>query len=688
MVGLLVMTLLLFRNISGPHMVLVPKSTLGNWMNEFKKWCPTLRAVCLIGDQETRNAFIRDVMMPGGWDVVVTSYEMILREKSVFKKFNWKYMVIDEAHRIKNEESKLSVVIREIKTQNRLLLTGTPLQNNLHELWALLNFLLPEVFSSSDDFDEWFNTNSCLGDDSLVARLHGVLKPFLLRRLKIDVEKSLLPKKEVKIFIGLSKMQRDWYTKILMKDIDIVNGAGKMEKMRLQNILMQLRKCTNHPYLFDGAEPGPPYTTDVHLVENSAKLMVVDKLLPKLMEQGSRVLIFSQMSRILDILEDYSWFRGWKYCRIDGNTPHEDRDRQIQEYNAEGSEKFLFMLSTRAGGLGINLYTADVVILYDSDWNPQMDLQAMDRAHRIGQKKQVRVFRLVVENTVDEKIVEKAEIKLKLDRMIIQQGKLAEQKANLNKDEMVNMIRHGASHIFSSKDGELTDLDIDKLLEAGEKKTAEQNEKLAALGESSLRTFTIDNNVEEKSLYDFEGADFRDKTKDIGLNWIAPPKRERKANYAVDAYFREALRTGSNEPKAHKAPRPPKQPLVQDFQFFPGRLFELLDQEIYHYRNSVGYKVPLNPDLGADAKRVQKEEQRKIDEAEELTEDEQLEKEDLLKEGFSSWSKRDFNQFIRLNEKYGREDVDNISREVEGKSPEEVRIIIIIIIMLSWPFAL
>ena len=140
-------------------MVLVPKSTLANWMNEFKKWCPTLRAVCLIGDQETRNKFIRDTMMPGGWDVVVTSYEMILREKSVFKKFQWKYMVIDEAHRIKNEESKLSLVVREIKTSHRLLLTGTPLQNNLHELWALLNFLLPDVFSSSDDFDEWFNTN-------------------------------------------------------------------------------------------------------------------------------------------------------------------------------------------------------------------------------------------------------------------------------------------------------------------------------------------------------------------------------------------------------------------------------------------------------------------------------------------------------------------------------------------------
>ena len=190
-------------------------------------------------------------------------------------------------------------------------------------------------------------SHSCLGDDSLVKRLHGVLKPFLLRRLKAEVEKSLLPKKETNIYVGLTKMQRDWYTKILMKDIDIVNGAGKVEKMRLQNILMQLRKCTNHPYLFDGAEPGPPYTTDEHLVQNSGKLMILDKLLPKLKEQGSRVLIFTQMTRVLDILEDYCWFRKHTYCRIDGQTAHEDRDRQIQEYNEEGSQKFIFMLSTR-----------------------------------------------------------------------------------------------------------------------------------------------------------------------------------------------------------------------------------------------------------------------------------------------------------------------------------------------------
>jgi len=663
-----------FKNINGPHMVLVPKSTLGNWMNEFKRWCPSVRAVCLIGDQDTRNKFIRDTMMPGGWDVVVTSYEMIIREKSVFKKFNWKYLIIDEAHRIKNEESKLSLIVREMKTANRLLITGTPLQNNLHELWSLLNFLLPDVFSSSTDFDEWFDTNKCLGDEGIVKRLHGVLKPFLLRRLKIDVEKSLLPKKETSIYVGLSKMQREWYTKILMKDIDIVNGAGKVEKMRLQNILMQLRKCTNHPYLFDGAEPGPPYTTDEHLIYNAGKFAVLDKLLPKLQENGSRVLIFTQMTRILDILEDYCWFRNHSYCRIDGQTPHEDRDAQIQEYNAEGSKKFIFMLSTRAGGLGINLYTADIVILFDSDWNPQMDMQAMDRAHRIGQKKQVRVYRLVTENTVDEKIVERAAVKLKLDRMVIQQGRLSDQnKTNLGKDDMLNMIRHGAKQVFlSDKDGEMDDADVEAILQQGEIKTAAANKKLDTLGESSLRNFTLDTKQEE-SVYSFEGEDFREKNRDdIGLNWIAPPKRERKANYAVDAYFRDALRVGGVEPKAHKAPRPPKQPIVQDFQFFPSRLFELLDQEIYHYRKMMGYKVPLNTDLGSDAKKAQKEEQRRVDEAEELSEEEQEEKEDLLLQGFTNWTKRDFNQFIRLHEKYGRAEIDSISKEIEGKSPEEV----------------
>jgi SWI/SNF-related matrix-associated actin-dependent regulator of chromatin subfamily A member 5 len=661
-----------YKSAAGPHMVIAPKSTLTNWMNEVKRWCPSLKAVCLIGDQQTRSALIRDTLLgsQNEWDVCVTSYEMIIREKSVLKKFNWRYIVIDEAHRIKNEKSKLSEIIREFKSTNRLLLTGTPLQNNLHELWALLNFLLPDVFNSSDDFDAWFNTNNCLvGDNSLVERLHGVLRPFLLRRLKSEVEKKLPPKKETKIYVGLSRMQREWYTKILMKDIDIVNGAGKMDKMRLLNILMQLRKCANHPYLFDGAEPGPPYTTDKHLVDNCGKMVILDKLLPKFQEQGSRVLIFSQMTRMLDILEDYSLWRGYKYCRLDGQTAHEDRERAIEEFNKPGSEKFLFMLSTRAGGLGINLATADIVILFDSDWNPQVDLQAQDRAHRIGQTKTVRVFRLITENTVEERIVERAEIKLRLDTVVIQQGRLVDSAGNkLGKDEMLGMIRHGADHIFASKDCEITDEDIESILERGEKKTEQMKEKLEAMGESGLRNFTLDTG--ESSVYQFEGEDYREKQKLSQLAWIEPPKRERKANYAVDAYFREALRV--SEPRAPKAPRPPKQPNVQDFQFFPPRLFELLDKEIYYFRKTVGYKVPKNPELGNEASKVQREEQRRIDESEPLTEEEISEKENLLQEGFTTWTRRDFNQFIKANEKYGRDDMDSIQKEVEGKTPDEV----------------
>ncbi|XP_056312442.1 SWI/SNF-related matrix-associated actin-dependent regulator of chromatin subfamily A member 5 [Danio aesculapii] len=655
-----------YRNIPGPHMVLVPKSTLYNWMNEFKRWVPSLKAVCLIGDREERTAFIRDTLLPGEWDVCVTSYEMLIIERAVFKKFNWRYLVIDEAHRIKNEKSKLSEIVREFKTTNRLLLTGTPLQNNLHELWALLNFLLPDVFNSSEDFDAWFDTNNCLGDTKLVERLHTVLRPFLLRRIKADVEKSLLPKKEIKIYVGLSKMQREWYTKILMKDIDILNSAGKMDKMRLLNVLMQLRKCCNHPYLFDGAEPGPPYTTDLHLVVNSGKMVVLDKLLPKLKEQGSRVLIFSQMTRVLDILEDYCMWRNYGYCRLDGQTPHEERQISINAFNEPNSSKFLFMLSTRAGGLGINLATADVVIIYDSDWNPQVDLQAMDRAHRIGQKKQVRVFRFITDNTVEERIVERAEMKLRLDSIVIQQGRLVDPSMNkLGKDEMLSIIRHGATHVFASKESEITDEDIDGILERGEKKTMEMKEKMANLGEGSLRNFTMDT---ENSVYNFEGEDYREKKK-VVTNWIEPPKRERKANYAVDAYFREALRV--SEPKAPKAPRPPKQPNVQDFQFFPPRLFELLEKEILYYRKTIGYKVPRNPDLPNSAE-MQKEEQAKIDEAEPLNEEELEEKENLLSQGFTIWTKRDFNQFIKANEKWGRDDIENIAREVEGKTPEEV----------------
>lgn len=320
------------KGIHGPHLVVVPKSTLDNWKREFGKWTPDVNVLVLQGAKEERQALINERLIDEKFDVCITSYEMILREKSHLKKFAWEYIIIDEAHRIKNEESSLAQIIRVFNSRNRLLITGTPLQNNLHELWALLNFLLPDVFGESEAFDQWFSGQD-EDSDTVVQQLHKVLRPFLLRRVKSDVEKSLLPKKEVNLYIGMSEMQVKWYKKILEKDIDAVNGAGgkKESKTRLLNIVMQLRKCCNHPYLFEGAEPGPPYTTDEHLVQNAAKMVMLDKLLKRMKAQDSRVLIFSQMSRVLDILEDYSVMRGYQYSRIDGSTAHEDRIAAIDD---------------------------------------------------------------------------------------------------------------------------------------------------------------------------------------------------------------------------------------------------------------------------------------------------------------------------------------------------------------------
>lgn len=234
-----------YKDTPGLHLVVVPKSTLDNWRREFEKWVPGFRVAVLQGTQEDRSALIQDTILTQEFDVLLTTYEMCLREKSALKKLSWEYIVIDEAHRIKNVDSMLSQIVRAFSSRSRLLITGTPLQNNLMELWSLLNFLLPDVFSSSEDFESWFKGQGDESQDQVVQQLHKVLRPFLLRRVKADVEKSLLPKKEVNLFVGLTDMQRKWYKSILEKDIDAVNGGGgkKEGKTRLLNIVMQLRKC-------------------------------------------------------------------------------------------------------------------------------------------------------------------------------------------------------------------------------------------------------------------------------------------------------------------------------------------------------------------------------------------------------------------------------------------------------------
>ncbi|VAH02279.1 unnamed protein product [Triticum turgidum subsp. durum] len=644
-----------FRGITGPHMVVAPKSTLGNWMKEIQRFCPVLRAVKFLGNPEERNHIRENLLAPGKFDVCVTSFEMAIKEKTALRRFSWRYIIIDEAHRIKNENSLLSKTMRLFSTNYRLLITGTPLQNNLHELWSLLNFLLPEIFSSAETFDEWFQISGENDQHEVVQQLHKVLRPFLLRRLKSDVEKGLPPKKETILKVGMSEMQKQYYRALLQKDLEVINAGG--ERKRLLNIAMQLRKCCNHPYLFQGAEPGPPYTTGDHLIENAGKMVLLDKLLPKLKARDSRVLIFSQMTRLLDILEDYLMYRGYQYCRIDGNTGGDDRDASIEAFNKPGSEKFIFLLSTRAGGLGINLATADIVVLYDSDWNPQVDLQAQDRAHRIGQKKEVQVFRFCTEYTIEEKVIERAYKKLALDALVIQQGRLAEQKA-VNKDELLQMVRFGAEMVFSSKDSTITDEDIDRIIARGEEATAQLDAKMKKFTEDAIK-FKMDDTAE---LYDFDDDKEEDKPdfkKLVSDNWIEPPRRERKRNYSESEYFKQALRQGA--PAKPREPRIPRMPNLHDFQFFnTQRLNELYEKEVKYLVQTNQKKDTIGDGDGED-------------EVEPLNEEEQEEKEQLLEEGFSTWTRRDFNTFIRACEKYGRDDIKSIASEMEGKTEEEVQ---------------
>jgi SWI/SNF-related matrix-associated actin-dependent regulator of chromatin subfamily A member 5 len=570
--------------------------------------------------------------------------------------------------------------VRTFRTNYRLLITGTPLQNNLHELWALLNFLLPEVFASAERFDEWFQIAPAgagegegKAEAEVVQQLHKVLRPFLLRRLKSDVEKSLPPKKETILKIGMSDLQRKYYAALLQKDMDAVTGGA--ERARLLNIVMQLRKCCNHPYLFQGAEPGPPYETGEHLVENAGKLVLLDKLLPKLQARGSRVLIFSQMTRMIDILEDYCLYRGHQYCRIDGNTSGEEREAQIDEYNKEGSEKFVFLLSTRAGGLGINLYTADVVVLYDSDWNPQMDLQAMDRAHRIGQKKEVQVFRLATELSIEEKVIEKAYKKLRLDALVIQQGRLVESAKGVAKDDLLSMVRYGAERVFSSEPSKITSEDIDALIAKGESATRELNDKLTSFTDNA-RKFTMDGGL---SIYDFEEEkdeappEAADQLKQLmGANWVDPAPRARK-RVVTYAENQAAARKGDGKPAG---PRVVKMPNLPDYQFYnAARLTELFKKQeaAELHEHSVKSREAAMRAQGASDEAVAKELAPGEGDPAPLDAAELAEKEALLGEGLSTWSRRDFNAFVRACEKHGRAALAEVAKEVEGKSEEEVR---------------
>lgn len=445
---------------NGPFLVIVPLSTLTNWNLEFEKWAPSVTRIVYKGPPNTRKQQ-QQAIRYGNFQVLLTTYEYIIKDRPVLSKVKWLHMIVDEGHRMKNSGSKLSYTLTNYYiSRYRLILTGTPLQNNLPELWALLNFVLPTIFKSVKSFDEWFNTPfaNTGGQDRMelteeeqllvIRRLHKVLRPFLLRRLKKDVEKDLPEKQERVVKCRFSALQTKLYKQLVTHNkLAVSDGKGGKTGMRgLSNMLMQLRKLCNHPFVFESVEDemNPDRLTNDLIWRTAGKFELLDRILPKFKASGHRVLMFFQMTQIMNIMEDFLRLRGLKYLRLDGSTKSDDRSELLKLFNDPGSEYFCFLLSTRAGGLGLNLQTADTVIIYDSDWNPHQDLQAQDRAHRIGQKNEVRILRLISSNSVEERILERAQFKLDMDGKVIQAGKFDNKSTNEERDALLRTLLDSA----------------------------------------------------------------------------------------------------------------------------------------------------------------------------------------------------------------------------------------------------
>ncbi|KAM6915871.1 lymphoid-specific helicase [Xenentodon cancila] len=537
------------KKVLGPFLVVAPLSTLPNWINEFKRFTPEVSVLLYHGPQSERANLIKQIRRPQGplsmCPVVVTSFEISMIDRKLLQRFQWKYLIVDEGHRIKNLNCRLVRELKTLPTDNKLLLTGTPLQNNLAELWSLLNFLLPEVFDDLKSFESWFDINT-LGEaesvvvaereQNILSMLHQILTPFLLRRLKSDVTLEVPPKKEIIVYAPVTPKQEAFYTAVVNKTIARMLGQEKVQapvdltasgrpkrrsrkvvnyeeneadtpfaleeylervrkeseqsstavlevqspldaqiNLKLQNILVLLKRCCNHPYLVE--YPLDPTTQefkiDEQLVQSSGKFLILDRLLPSLKKRGHKVLIFSQMTSILDILVDYCYLRGFQYSRLDGSMSYAERSENMTKFSND-PEVFLFLLSTRAGGLGINLTAADTVIIFDSDWNPQADLQAQDRCHRIGQTKPVVVYRLVTANTIDQRILERASAKRKLEQLVIHKNKFKGGKAELNQsrscidlDELRELlkVRGPEKEVKASKGKVISDKDLETLLD-------------------------------------------------------------------------------------------------------------------------------------------------------------------------------------------------------------------------------
>ncbi|KAK9774428.1 hypothetical protein AB5N19_08902 [Seiridium cardinale] len=499
-----------------PFLIVVPNSTCPNWRRELKHWAPDLRVCTYHGGKAAQDLAFNYEIFPQGVKagikahVVIMSYEAAVDAKAAFRSVKWAGLIVDEGQRLKNDKSLLYNALRDMRIPYRVLLTGTPLQNNKRELFNLLQFIDP-----SHDAEALDQKYTDITKDTILE-LHDLIRPYFLRRTKAQVLKFLPPMAQIILPVTMTYLQEKLSKSIISKNPNLIQAIvskGRIkagERKGLNNILMELRRVLCHPFLFSDSVEDRTVTDATmiqhNLVEASGKLKILNMLLPKLKNRGHRVLIFSQFLMSLTILEDFLTALGLPHARIDGSLSALEKQKRIDAFNEPDSPLFAMLLSTRAGGVGINLATADTVIIYDPDFNPHQDIQALSRAHRIGQKNKVLCFQMTTKDTVEEKIMQIGRKKMALDHALIESMGAADEAG----DDLESILKHGAEALFSGDARERIVYDegsVEKLLDrsqiestsAGHDESAETQFSFARVWANDQGTLTdnIDDNAQE-----------------------------------------------------------------------------------------------------------------------------------------------------------------------------------------------